>query len=109
MPEDAFKNSFYARWFTAEEKRTLKKSSPDGSDEISALRTFAGRITRHLSSIDPGQYSDDDLKLLNTLVRIAVGIGALQRGNVSIQAKDARVEKSIEEAIQGMEEDWSQA
>jgi hypothetical protein len=107
--QDPIKNSFYARWFSAEEKRYLKKSSPDGSDEITNLRIFAGRITRHLSRKDPQEYSDDDLKLLTQLVRISVGIGALQRGNASLQGKDSRVEKSIEEAIQNMEEDWSQA
>ena len=103
------KNSFYARWWTGEEKRYLKKSGPVAGDEVANLRTFAGRLSRRLSQIDPGEYSNEDLKLLTTLVRISVGIGALLRGNLSLQGKDAGVEKSIQEAIESMEEDWSQA
>jgi hypothetical protein len=109
IQDNPIKDCFYARWFTAQEKRDLKKSSPDGCDEISNLRCFAGRITRHLSQKEPAGFSDEDLKLLNTLVRISVGIGALQRGNATRQGKEARLEKSIEEAIESMEEDWSQA
>jgi hypothetical protein len=114
MPEkteslDPIKNCFYARWFAALEKKSLKKSSPDGCDEIYNLRAFAGRLTCHLSHKEPGEYTDEDLKLLNSLVRISVGIGALLRGNASLQGRDGRVEKAIEEAIEGMEEEWSQA
>jgi hypothetical protein len=107
--ENPIKNCFYARWFTRVEKRFLRKSSPDGCDEIYNLRTFAGRITAQLSHKDPLEYSDDDLKLINTLVKIEVGIGALLRGNVTIQGKGSPVDKSIQEAIQSMEQDWSQA
>jgi hypothetical protein len=107
--QDPTKNNFYARWWTVEEKRFLKKSSPDAGDEVANLRTFAGRLTRRLSQIDPGEYSNEDLKLLTSLVRISVGIGALLRGNASLQGKDGGVEKSIQEAIDSMEEDWSQA
>ena len=100
---------FYARWFTPAEKRFLRKSSPDGCDEIYNLRSLAARITAQLSHKEPLEYSDDDLKLLNTLVKIEVAIGALLRGNVAIQAKGGKVDKSIEEAIQGLEQDWSLA
>ena len=102
-------NNFYSPSFSAEETRRLKKSSPDASDEVANLRAFAGRITRHLSQKEPGEYSDHDLKLLTQLVRISVGIGALLRGNASLQARDSNVERSIEEAIRSMEEDWSLA
>ena len=47
--------------------------------------------------------------MLTTLVRISVSIGALLRGNASLQDKDGRVEKPIEETIQSMENDWSMA
>jgi hypothetical protein len=106
---DSIKNSFYARWWTSEEKRTLKKSSPDAGDEVANLRTFAGRLTRHLSRLDPGEYSNEDLKRLTMLIRISVGIGALLRGNASMQGKEGSVERSIQEAIESMEEDWSLA
>jgi len=106
---NTIKGIFYARWFTAAEKRDLKESSPDASDEVANLRTFAGRLTRRLSQIDPGEYSNEDLKLLTCLVRISVGIGTLLRGNASLQGKEASVEKSIQEAIQSMEDDWSLA
>jgi hypothetical protein len=106
---DPIKNCFYTRWFSLPEKRWLKKSSQDGCDEVYNLRTFAGRLTSHLSGKEPAEYTDDDLKLLNSLVRISVGIGALLRGNASLQSKDGRLDKSIAEAIEGMEEDWSQA
>jgi hypothetical protein len=99
-PENPINKCYYARWFSAEEKRFLKKSSPDGCDEIANLRTFAGRLTRHLSRREPAEYSDDDLKLLTTLVRLSAGIGTLQRGNATIQNREGDVEKSIEEAIQ---------
>jgi hypothetical protein len=105
----SLRRCFYARWFSKEEKRFLRKSTPDGSDEVHNLRTFAGRITLRLSQKDPLEYSDEDLKLVNTLVKISVGIGALLRGNVTIQGKGSNVEKSIEEALQSMEQDWSLA
>jgi hypothetical protein len=108
-PTNPITHCFYARWFTQEEKRFLKHSSPDGCDEIYNLRTFAGRITGQLSHKVPLEYSDEDLKLINTLVKIEVGIGALLRGNVTIQGRGSRVDKSIEEALQGMEQDWSLA
>jgi hypothetical protein len=101
------KNSFYARWWTSEEKRYLKKSSPDAGDEVANLRTLAGRLTRHLSRLDPGDYSNEDLKRLTVLVRISVGIGTLLRGNASLQGRESSVEKSIQEAIESMEDDWS--
>jgi hypothetical protein len=107
--DDPIKDCFYARWFTGEERRQLKHSSPDGQDEVTNLRTFAGRLTRHLSQIEPADYSSDDLKLLTSLVRISVGIGALLRGNASLQGRDGRLDRSIEEAIESLEEDWSQA
>ena len=103
------KNSFYARWWTSEEKRYLKKSSPDAGDEVANLRTLAGRLTRHLSQLDPGDYSNEDLKRLTMLIRISVGIGALLRGNAGMQGKEASVERSIQEAIESMDEDWSLA
>jgi hypothetical protein len=109
MTSSPSQTNFYSRSFTPEEKRLLKKSSPDGSDEIANLRTLAGRITSHLSRVQPSAYSDADLKLLTQLVRISVGIGALLRGNASLQGKDSRVEKSIEEALRSMEDDWSLA
>jgi hypothetical protein len=109
VPTAPLTHSYYARWWTSEEKRSLKKSSPDAGDEVANLRTFAGRLTRRLSQIDPGDYSNEDLKLLTSLVRISVGIGALLRGNASQQGRDAGVEKSIQEAIQSMEDDWSLA
>jgi hypothetical protein len=62
------KTCFYARWWTAEEKRGLKKSSPDAADEAANLRTFAGGLTQRLSRKDPGDYSNEDLKLLTSLV-----------------------------------------
>jgi hypothetical protein len=107
--DDPIKDCFYARWFTGEERRQLKQSSPDGQDEVTNLRTFAGRLTRHLSQIQPADYSNDDLKLLTSLVRISVGIGALLRGNFTINGKVGGVEKSIQAAIENMEQDWSQA
>jgi hypothetical protein len=109
MPENPLTNNFYARWFTREEKRCLKKSSPDAQDEIMALRALAGRLTRHLSTRQPDEYSDHDLKLLTSLVRIAAGLGTLMRLGISLQGRDGRFEKSIEEAIQSLEDDWSQA
>jgi hypothetical protein len=107
--QDPIKDCFYARWWTGEEKRCLKKSSPDAGDEVANLRTFAGRLTQRLSQKDPGDYSNEDLKLLTSLVRISVGIGALLRGNIGLQGKESSVEKSIQEAIESMEEDWSLA
>jgi hypothetical protein len=107
--QNPIQNSFYARWWTGEEKRYLKKSSPDAGDEVANLRTFAGRLTRRLSQKDPVEYSTDDLKLLTMLIRISVGIGTLLRGNASMQGKESSVEKSIQEAIQSMDEDWSLA
>jgi hypothetical protein len=109
MTSSPSQSSFYTRWFNPEEKRYMKKSSPDGSDEVANLRAFAGRITRHLHRLEPCEYSDTDLKLLTQLVRISVAIGTLLRGNASLQGRDSQVEKSIEEAIRSMEEDWSQA
>jgi hypothetical protein len=90
---------YYARWFSVEEKRFLRKSSPDGSDEVANLRTFAGRLTRHLSQREPSDYSDDDLKLLTSLVRLSAGIGTLLRGNATIQNREGDVEKALEEAV----------
>ncbi len=101
--------TFYLSTFSSEEKRLLKKCSPDASDEVANLRAFAGRITRHLVGKQPHEYSDLDLKLLTQLVRISVGIGALLRGNASAQVRDSHVERSIEEAIRNMDEDWSLA
>jgi len=98
-PENPINKCYYARWFSTDEKRLLKKSSLDACDEIANLRTFAGRLTRHLSQKEPGGYNDDDLKLLTSLVRISAGIGTLQRGNATIQNREGDVEKSIEEAI----------
>lgn len=106
---DPIKTCFYAAWFGMQEKRALRKSSPDGFDEVYNLRAFAGRISAHLFKKEPADYSDDDLKLLATLVRISVGIGALLRGNFTINGKDGGVEKSIQAAIENMEQDWSQA
>ena len=96
---DPVKNCFYARWFAAAEKKGLKKSSPDGFDEVYNLRSIAGRLTCHLSKKEPAEYSDGDLKLLNTLVRISVGIGALLRGSVIIQSRDGSAQKSLQAAI----------
>jgi hypothetical protein len=109
MTPSPSETNFYCHSFSMEEKRRLKKSSPDASDEVANLRTFAGRITRHLSRKEPEEYNDQDLKLLTQLVRISVGIGALLRGNASLQARDSNVERSIEEAIRSMEADWSLA
>ena len=109
MPENPIHNCFYARWFSGEEKRYLKKSRPDAQDEIANLRTLAGRFMRLLSQKEPAEYNDADLKLLNSLVRISIGIGALQRGDLSQHGREGRLEKSIEEAIQSLEDDWSQA
>jgi hypothetical protein len=109
MSLDPIKNCFYAPWFAALEKKALKKSSPDGFDEVYNLRAFAGRLTCHLSQKEPGEYTDEDLKLLNSLVRISVGIGALLRGNASLQGRGGSVDKAIEAAIDGMEAEWSQA
>jgi hypothetical protein len=109
MPENPIKNDFYAGWLTAEERRRLKKAGGDAQAEIAALRTFAGRITRRLSTKEPEEYSDEDLKCLNTLVRLTVAIATLLRTNVTVTGRDSNVEKSIEEAIQGMEEQWSLA
>jgi hypothetical protein len=113
MPENSdenqLKDCYYAGWFSAAEKRLLRKSSPDGSDEITNLRCFAGRLTRHLAQKQPGEYGDDDLKLLNTLVKISVGIGALQRGSPGRQGRSSAVEKSIQDAIENLEADWSLA
>jgi hypothetical protein len=103
------KNSFYARWWTSEEKRYLKKSSPDAGDEVANLRTLAGRLTRHLARLDPGEYSNEDLKRLTVLIRISVGIGTLLRGNANMQGRENSVEKSIQEAIESMQDDWSLA
>ena len=106
---DPIKTCFYAAWFGIQEKKALRKSSPDGFDEVYNLRAFAGRITAHLFKKEPADYSDDDLKLLTTLVRISVGIGALLRGNFNMQARDGTTERSVAEAIQSMEDEWSQA
>lgn len=110
MPDpDPIKTCFYAAWFSPAEKKSLKKSSPDGFDEVYNLRAFAGRITAHLFKKEPADYSDDDLKLLGILVRVSVGIGALLRGNFTIKGRDGGMERSIEEAIENMQQDWSQA
>jgi hypothetical protein len=111
MPASPYplKNSYYACWWTSAEKRALKKCSPDAGDEVANLRAFAGRLTRHLSMLDPGEYSNEDLKRLTMLIRISVGIGTLLRGNATMQGKDSLVERNIQEAIENMEEDWSLA
>jgi hypothetical protein len=106
---DPIKTCFYSPWFAPLEKRWLKKSSPDGCDEVYNLRSLAGRLTAHLSRKEPGEYSDADLKLLTTLVRISVGIGALLRGNASLAGREGRLDQSIERAIESLEGEWSQA
>jgi hypothetical protein len=96
---DPIRDCFYARWFTREEKRYLKKSSLDGSDEVNNLRIQAGRLTEHLSRKQVSEYSDDDLKLLTSLVRISAGIGALQRGNATIQKGEDSAGRALGEAV----------
>ena len=108
-PDDPIKDCYYSRWFSTREKRDLRKGSPDGGDEVANLRAFAGRITAHLSQKGPAEYSDEDLKLLGILVRISVGIGALLRGNFNMQSRDGTNERSIADAIQSLEDEWSQA
>jgi hypothetical protein len=111
MPEsiDQIKTCFYVRWFSLLEKKWLKKSSPDGFDEVYNLRAFAGRLTSLLCQKEPAEYTDKDLKLLATLVRISVGIGALLRGNATIQGKSGNPDRSLDAALDSLEEDWSQA
>ena len=103
---NALKHGFYAQRFTDAESRNLDQARQDLLDEIAMLRIFADRIAGRLSEKEPANYSEDDLKCLNTLVNITTSIGTLMRSQALMTGKHSTVEKAIEDAVLSMKERW---
>lgn len=107
--KNALKHGFYAQRYTLEETTGLDKTRQDLLDEISVLRVFARRVTDRLSDKSAGEYSEDDIRCLNTLVNITTSIGTLMRSQALVSGKSSSIEKSIEDAVLSMKERWTLA
>lgn len=98
------KHGFYASRFTKDETARLDVVSPDASSEIALLRVFVSRIQDQLDG--KRSFSENDLKMLNTLSIMVQSISASLRTNAFLKGGDSGVEAAIEEALLMIREDW---
>jgi len=105
---NAVKHGFYARHFTAKEKRELGKK-PDGdtglNSEVDMLRVLASRI---LHDFDAGgkDYADpDNVPTLGAIIACASRVNTIIRTEHIITGEDNQTYTAIMEAIAEIEEE----
>ena len=106
---NALRHGFYSRQFTEVEKSNLDLARPGTLDEITCLREHATRINTWLLNQDPSTYDDRYFTAVDTLARLMIAIGTLQRTQAILTGTSSNIEKSIEDAVLSQQQRWTLA
>ncbi|MFC2028311.1 hypothetical protein ACFLTX_00095 [Chloroflexota bacterium] len=104
---NSFKHGFYARHYSREEIKQLKKTSEDIHAEIALLRVQLDRVMDFLDNVE--DFSTKDISLLNTALAINLAIGRHLRTNSYLNGSSSSLEDIISEIIQEETDDWELA
>ena len=106
--KNALKHGFYARHFTAEEKRELNKKANREAGiwaEIKLLRVVAGRILRDFEAAQKDYAAEGSVGTLNTLINCATRVSTLYRTDFLMTGEDNETYTAIMDAIAEIEQE----
>lgn len=100
---NAYKHGFYAKNFSAEEKKRLNKK-PDLQSEIKGNRVIANRIFKRITKYglrpnDKGAINEDTIHSINTYVAIVTVIATLTRSHQLVAGQFQPTETAILDAL----------